>query len=266
MNALESEDARSSSFAVSERAAERGIAATPIKLLVSARSLIEAQQVMDSGAHWLDLKEPSRGSLGRPDLDLIWQVLDVTSSSPVQVSVAGGEITDWTVPCDQELAAKLPERVYLKIALANCNANHWIRIATRISASLRHASQLILVHYADSTQAQCPDWQTIVQVSESLGCRHILIDTFGKRQGGLLDYLSLDQLAMMIESANRSQLSVALAGSLRIDQLEKLGQLGASWLGVRGAVCVANDRTSTICPDRLQSALSVCSHHSRNEL
>ena len=105
----------------------------------------------------------------------------------------------------------------------------------------------------------------MIEAARSLECRYVLIETHNKRTGGLLDHRSIDQLQESIQLAHDVGLSVALAGSLKLNQLELLTHLGAEWLGVRGALCQTNERTSSLCRDKLTKALSLFSTYSRNE-
>lgn len=233
-------------------------------LLVSARSMAESELILAAGARWLDLKEPSLGSLGRPSLDLIFNVLELDIPESVQVSVAGGELRSWTPDLDASLAARLPARAYLKLALADCKDQEWQSVAQRISRALVRRSQLILVHYADAVNSNAPSWQEVIETTKSLGGKFVLIDTFCKRSGGLLDHYSLVQLEAMIDAANQQKLGVALAGSLKLDQLQSLSNSRADWLGVRGAVCQNTQRTGEVCPNKLQQILALFTSLSYN--
>ena len=226
-------------------------------LLVSARSIAESKLIIEAGGRWLDLKEPRLGSLGRPSLELIFAVLELDIPESMQVSVAGGELGSWTLDLDASLAAKLPARTYLKVALANCDGTSWRFEAERISRALVRHSQLILVHYADFKQANAPSWQEVISTAKSLGGKYVLIDTHGKETGGLLDHYSLEQLETMIEMAKQLKLGVALAGSLKLEQLHSLSQSKADWLGVRSAICHEAHRTGDVCLKRLQQAIAL---------
>jgi len=231
-------------------------------LLISAQSLAEVQLVLNSGTRWLDLKDPLQGSLGRPSLDLVAEMLKLEIPRSVQVSVAGGELKDWLPSMNRDLAATLPARVYLKMALSDCQETDWQSLAEAISVSLLRRSQLILVHYADTSAARSPGWREILDAIKGMGGRYVLIDTFRKESGGLLDHLGADQLQGMIADARKMKLGIALAGSLKMEQLPILSKLSVDWLGVRGAVCKDAVRTGTICSDRLQQAVAmfpVCS-------
>jgi len=234
-------------------------------LLISVRSIEEAQMAIRSGVLWLDLKEPLLGSLGRPSMKIIGELASFQIPKAVQVSVAGGELSEWDRGLEAELAAMLPSHFYLKLALANCKDIRWDQTAARISEMLSRPSQLILVYYADAANARSPQWEQVCQCAVSIGSDYVLIDTYKKSAGGLLDHCTIEELREMIRWAKELPLGVALAGSLRLDQLESLSRVGAKWLGVRGAVCTDSQRTSSMCQKRLKHALSLFPNYSRNE-
>jgi uncharacterized protein (UPF0264 family) len=239
-------------------------------LLVSARSVAEARLVLQHDNVWLDLKEPSAGSLGRPSIETIEDFLSLTHSNPAPSSIAAGELFQWTDDLSATLAAKLPPHCFIKFGLSNAKPG-WANTLAQIGKTLQRRQQMILVHYADWQAAQCPDWIQTLRTAEMLDCRYVLVDTYDKSNGGLLDHLSIERLESMIQIANAKNLAVALAGSLQANQLASLMNVGAAWLGFRGAVCENQERTSTLCKNKLQSLCSeftnhvLNDHHSRNE-
>ncbi len=64
------------------------------QLLVSVRSAAEAEAALAGGAHVIDVKEPSRGSLGRADDATIDEVVRVVAGRR-PVSAALGELHDF---------------------------------------------------------------------------------------------------------------------------------------------------------------------------
>ena len=65
-------------------------------LLVSVRSVAEAEIALAGGAAIIDVKEPSRGALGRADDTIIADIVrSVAGRAPV--SAALGELIDTTV-------------------------------------------------------------------------------------------------------------------------------------------------------------------------
>ena len=70
-----------------------------------------------------------------------------------------------------------------------------------------------------------------------LGRRALLVDTYEKTHGALLDYLPGRELARLIELARASELTVAVAGSLDAKSLPVVLSLAPDYVAVRGAAC-----------------------------
>src|SRR5262249_14206859 len=80
----------------SARSPDRTAANRPVaKLLVSVRSEAEARAALAGGAAIIDVKEPSLGSLGMASR-IIWRRVRRVVPRSTIVSVALGELTDWT--------------------------------------------------------------------------------------------------------------------------------------------------------------------------
>ena len=60
----------------------------------------------------------------------------------------------------------------------------------------------------------------------------------------LFDYLDIDDCKKFTEEAHSYGLKVALAGSVKKDQLKPLYDIGCDVVGVRGAACVGGDRNT----------------------
>jgi len=84
------------------------------------------------------------------------------------------------------------------------------------------------------------------------GFRGVMLDTAGKRGGGLTRHLGTDTLARFVAEARRLGLLSGLAGSLRLSDIPLLLPLAADYLGFRGALCEGGDRVEGISPQRLQ--------------
>jgi (5-formylfuran-3-yl)methyl phosphate synthase len=227
-------------------------------LLVSARTADEARQILKAGGTWLDLKEPQQGSLGRPMQSTAEQFLAIDAPKHVERSIAGGELSQWNFPLDEAFVSMLLQDCFLKIGLSNqASNNSFVETLRTVQSQLKRRDRLILVYYADESNAQCPSWSQVLEAARTLGCCYVLIDTFDKTAGGLLDHISVEQLRSMIHNASSVNIGVALAGSLKLDQLPLLLNLGARWLGVRGAICENHLRTASLCIDRMHRAFSM---------
>jgi uncharacterized protein (UPF0264 family) len=212
-----------------------------------------------AGVDWIDLKNPSAGPLGRPDLDLAWEFATSMQRSPDQYwSIAGGELTAWDIHADIDFCRLLGANGYIKWALAGCaKDDSWRERLSGILTSLAHPNQGILVHYADWYACDAPTWQSVLSAASALGLRYILIDTAIKDGRGLLEHIPLELLKEQLTHARSMGLGVAIAGALRLEQLPLGTEIGADWVGVRGAVCGNSDRTSPFCMEKLEQAVAI---------
>lgn len=236
------------------------------KLLVSVRSAAEAQLAVDLGVHLIDVKEPTRGSLGAADAETVRAIANVVAHA-TPLSVALGELSAWVDEWAEEgkpagratktLAArlqKLPQNVrFAKLGLAGmATRSNW-------SADWQAAVQLLPAHvtpvavaYADATQADAPSVNAVWREGLRLGCGALLIDTYYKRGQTLLDWLGTDELVAIRRQVHQDGGLLVLAGSLTLAAIERLLPLLPDYVAVRGAACAPNaGRTGSICADAL---------------
>ncbi|MFO0011725.1 MAG: (5-formylfuran-3-yl)methyl phosphate synthase [Planctomycetota bacterium] len=228
-------------------------------LLVSASEQGEWDLAIRAGVDWIDLKNPRNGPLGRPDFAVACEFADRMRDLPDhRWSLAGGELRDWNPIADRGFGGLLGDRGCIKWALAGCaNGDEWREKLSACLLALPGANQAILVHYADHPACAAPPWESVLQAACDAGMRYILIDTAIKDGRSLMDHLSQDLLRCHAEEARSLGLEVAIAGSLRLDQLPMAGNVGASWVGVRGAVCRHADRSSPFCREKLERAVAI---------
>ena len=82
------------------------------------------------------------------------------------------------------------------------------------------------------------------QEARDAGADLAMLDTAVKDGHTLFDYLDIDDCKKFTEEAHSYGLKVALAGSVKKDQLKPLYDIGCDVVGVRGAACVGGDRNT----------------------
>lgn len=214
------------------------------RLLVSVRNEDEAEAAIWGGADLIDIKEPTRGSLGRPDAETARRIIaQVGDRRPV--SVAFGELAGESEPLP-ELGCR-----YAKWGLSRLGSERdWQKKLQDAGARLGDTG-LVAVAYADWERAQAPMPEQVCSFACTQACRAFLIDTWKKDGSNLLDWLSVTQLETLVRRCREADVRVALAGSLGLDQMMALSHLEPEWFAVRGAVCKNDQRTETICRDRV---------------
>src|SRR5947208_3448859 len=98
-------------------------------LLVSVRSVAEAETVLGAGAALIDVKEPARGSLGRADDETVAAIVRRVTGRRL-VSAALGELLDGSsLPSLEGLQ-------FVKWGLAGCAQRDWQDALLRARSAL----------------------------------------------------------------------------------------------------------------------------------
>lgn len=216
-------------------------------LLVSVRSVDEAAEALAGGADIIDIKEPSRGSLGAAD-PATWRAIIDHVRGRRPVSAALGEITE---PEADERAACTAGLQYAKLGLSGAwRLDDWPRRWQRLLERLAPGVMPVAVAYADWQRAAAPEPLAVLRTAQRLACRVLLVDTFDKTHGDLLAYFSTEQLRELAREVGKAGMGLALAGSLKGDSFMSALSIGPEWLAVRGAACEGG-RTGRIDRERV---------------
>jgi uncharacterized protein (UPF0264 family) len=225
-------------------------------LLVSVRSVAEAAAALDGGADVIDVKEPSRGSLGRADDKTIEAVVRFVDRRRL-VSAALGELME---------GGTLPRAVgldFTKWGLAGCR--HECAWRSRLAARLdgHGPSRPVIVAYADWEQADAPPLDEVMEFARDRTDGAVLVDTFSKdtRPGAsppcLLSWLPAARVAELCRSLHEAGVRVALAGSLDAEGITALRCAAPDWFAVRGAACAAGHRQGTVTAHRVRALVNL---------
>jgi uncharacterized protein (UPF0264 family) len=200
---------------------------------VSVRSAAEAGLALAGGAALVDVKEPGRGSLGRAD-DATIAAVAAAVAGRRPVSAALGELRD-----DPNPPPGVPLD-YVKWGLAGLGAADWRRRLLTAAEGLRRthpATRPVAAAYADWRRAAAPPFEEVVGFALSHRWPAFLVDTWDKDGTTLLDWLPRPRVIAMCRLLRRAGVAVALAGSLRREQIAELMPAQPDWFAVRGAAC-----------------------------
>lgn len=246
---------------------------------------------MEGGADIIDVKEPRHGSLGRAPLSGFREILNLLQQTAPErrISAALGEVSEWCQALSVEQQAWIeflnenPHPLWLKLGLAGLH--HPDQPATIASAEYRRpendpAGQIaagawqeqwltarqrigsgssphwIAVAYADAERCSAPSLQSVLHHAVHSGCRGLLVDTCLKDGRGLRHWCSLQDLQQLRAATAERGLLLALAGQVRADDLPALLTAAPDIIAVRGAVCAAGQRESSIQPQLVQQLRS----------
>lgn len=206
------------------------------RLLISVRDAQEARTALDAGAHLIDVKDPGRGPLGFAGFETVEQVVHEVAGR-VPVSAALGELCDW----QQTPAGEFPRGLaYAKLGMAGCaRRDDWPQLWKKALEQFPAGVGPVAVVYADWPSAAAPPPAEIVIHAAANHCRAVLVDTFDKSKGNLLDWWTLEELANLAEQARRHGMLVVLAGSLNVTTIPQVLVHTPDYIAVRGAACRA---------------------------
>ncbi len=115
------------------------------------------------------------------------------------------------------------ELAFAKLGMAGCGQDPgW---QTRWRTALREfpaAVGPVAVVYADWRLATAPAPEAVIASAIENRCRAVLVDTFDKRGGNLLDWLTVAELGQLVASVRRSAMLVVLAGSLSLGNIRPI--------------------------------------------
>jgi len=229
------------------------------KLLVSVRNAEEAEVALEGGADVIDVKEPRKGALGAAEPEVWREVLALVGSQAV-TSVALGELQ--SDPAEM-LIRQTVNFAFAKIGLARCGSvANWRDRWRDVTDGLPPGTWAVPVAYADWRAADSPLLDEVLQLAAVTRARLMLIDTFDKSNGRLMDHLSREELADVAAMATERGIALALAGSLSVDDIAMLLELAPAYLGVRGAAC-RGSRDETIDLGCVKTLAAII--HSENE-
>lgn len=245
------------------------------KLLISVKDLTEADLASHFPIGILDFKNPKAGSLGAVPHDCVSRIVS-NLRLPMPLSLALGELWTWFENPSDANTIKMTELKnylnllhrfsYVKVGLAHSKQlgsgwrHHWLKFRSMLPLSVT----LVAVSYADHITCEAPSLEELLIFLNSDRIRSfntlskrdlvetspmdtnpkshhpkqvVLIDTYHKTNGSLWDWYTIDQLTDLSSRLRRSDIRLAIAGSLELDHLGQLLDTGCDWIGFRGAIC-----------------------------
>ena len=221
-------------------------------LLVSVRNAEEARIALEAGANVIDVKEPTRGSLGAAEPQVVAEVAAVVRGR-VPLSVAVGELVDGG---DSE--ALIADVSLAKLGLAGCGSRrNWREQWRETLESWPVYVKPVAVVYADWRAANAPRPEEALDAAIGVGARVLLVDTCDKSAGDLFDHWPANELTVFCSAVHAAGLTVVLAGSLRASRFAAAVACDPDLVAVRGAVCAGRrtDRISAVLVKRVRESL-----------
>jgi (5-formylfuran-3-yl)methyl phosphate synthase len=220
----------------------------PLKLLISPMNEQEALEAIAGGADIIDVKNPKEGALGANFPWVIKRIKEITPK-PLEVSCTLGEVGNF--PGSVSLAAFGAASLgvdYIKVGLYGIKTSEEaVFLLQNVSKAAKGCNPKIKVAaagYADAEKIGSINPLLIPEIANKAQVDVAMIDTSVKDGTNLFTHLTVEQLKKFVSSAHRLGLEVALAGSLRKQDLSVVYGLGADIAGLRGAACTNSNRVT----------------------
>ena len=206
-----------------------------MRLLVSVRNASEAAAALAGGADIVDAKEPLNGPLGKVSPAALASIASAVGGG-APVSAALGDIGRDDIVSGAH-AATGAGATFVKVGFAGMRGRLDVAADVLVSTAGSGPAALVLVAYADYETAGAPSPEEVIALADRTNAAGVLIDTCDKRGPGLTGLMTAESLRTFVTRARSAGRMVAVAGSLRIEDLERIRDAGADIAGVRGAAC-----------------------------
>lgn len=213
--------------------------------LASVTCVEEASMLLDA-ADIIDLKNPARGALGALPHRVVEDVVRfVDGRKPVSATV--GDLPMVPEALIDAVSAMAQTGVdIVKVGFFGREAH--AECAQAIGTLTGH-SKIVAVLLAD----QQPEFALLDTLADA-GFYGAMLDTAGKSEGSLTNWLQVHTLRQFVDMAKARNLLTGLAGSLREPDIPGLVELEPDYLGFRGALCVGHARQGGV---QLQQVIRV---------
>lgn len=230
-------------------------------MLASVTDRAEAKLAAAFGADVIDLKDPAAGALGALPLATITQIVnDLAGRHPVSATLGDLPMVP-AVLVDAALATARTGVDFVKVGLFTHPER---RDCIAALAPVAREVRLVGVLFADQGLEL-----SLLDALADAGFAGAMLDTAAKNSGGLRTHLSDRDLALFVRRAQTSGLITGLAGSLRLDDIPPLAQLGPTYLGFRTALCRGHARTAPLDAQAfttVRAQLTACFNTNKNVL
>jgi uncharacterized protein (UPF0264 family) len=229
-----------------------------MKLLLTVVRRSEVDTALAAGADLVDVKDPTRGSLGPPSPGLLAEVARrCAGRRPVSLPLGDGpHRPEEVVP--KAGAALTHGPAYLKVGLAagpdsaagdpasgardRDGNRRSLEALARAIGSAGSGARLVAVTFADAPPGRAPSPEELVPLARRHGADAVMLDTLSKDGPSTPEILGARRLERWAASARSLGLETAVAGGLDAASIPRLEGMGVDVVGVRGGACAGGRR------------------------
>ncbi|WP_405434809.1 (5-formylfuran-3-yl)methyl phosphate synthase [Streptomyces anulatus] len=232
-----------------------------MKVLISPVNVAEAVIAAHGGADIVDIKNIDEGSLGASFPWVIRETIRAVNRPGTVFSATLGDLPHKPGTASlAALGAVVSGASYVKAGLhGSRTVAEGVALMTavvRACQETRPEVTVVTAGYADHARFGGLTPRMLVTIAADSGSDLVMLDTLIKDGKSLFDALPTDTLGEFVAAAHTAGLKTALAGSVRAEHLPALATTGVDVVGVRGAVCGGNDRSTGIQPEKVAAFMT----------
>jgi len=223
-------------------------------ILVSFKSLQEISINILNFVDIIDLKDPKKGSLGAWNISQINKAVKIFGKKKF-LSATIGDVKERKKIIENLFVFDRIGLDFIKFGVFISNEIEMIELLREISEK-NFKTQLVPVIFADDHNLLEITKNNLRKIKD-LNFNFLLLDTFLKKKGSLMQECSFNYLSNFIKKSRDLGIAVGLAGKLKTKQIPQLLKLRAQIIGFRSAVCEKNDRCSIISENKTRNIHSL---------
>jgi uncharacterized protein (UPF0264 family) len=232
-----------------------------MKLLVSPINKEEAIIASNGGADIVDVKNPKEGSLGA---NFPWVIKDVKEAvngrQPISATIGDFNYKPGTASL-AALGAAVAGADYIKVGLYDIQTEaQALELLSRIIQAVKSydsAKKVVASGYSDYKRINSISPMLLPAVAAEAGADVVMVDTGIKDGKSTFEFMDEKELTRFTELGHEHGLEVALAGSLKFEDLQVLERIDPDIIGVRGMVC-GGDRNTAIRQELVEKLVNEC--------
>ncbi len=234
-----------------------------MKLLVSPINTVEARAALDGGADIIDVKNPKEGSLGANFPWMIRAVIEeIESKKPVSATIGDFNFKPGTASL-AALGAAVSGADYIKIGLYDIQTvDQAEELLSKVVKSIKEYDpnkKAVVAAYADYTRINSISPMLLPEIGAKVGFDVVMIDTGIKDGRSTFEYMSEEELTKFVDDARELNLTTALAGTIKFEDIDALNRINPDIIGIRGVVC-GGDRSSEIKKELVEEFIAQMNH------
>lgn len=203
-------------------------------LLFSVINADEAAQIK-TVAGVVDVKDPSRGPLGAPDINVVSAVVkEVGEAAPVSASLGDADFDSIAKHIDLAKSFADAGVQTVKIAVSRLSPSRAELVINKLRNALPERIKVVAAIYAD--EAPKKSLFDFIATAGHAGADGVLLDTAVKNGRSLFEHVDEETLRGVVSISHKEGLFVALAGSLGVGDIERLARVNPDYAGFRSAI------------------------------